>query len=55
MTDEFNRYYIKIRVILGIDSKTIFDELTEALGHDSPSYSMVKNGQNVFVKEEKMS
>ncbi|CAF3736262.1 unnamed protein product [Rotaria sp. Silwood1] len=41
MTDEFNRYNIKIRAILGIDSKTIFDELTEALGTDAPSYSTV--------------
>ena len=31
MTDEFNRYCIKIRAVLGIDSKTISDELTEAL------------------------
>ena len=48
MTDEFNRYYIKIRVILGINPKTIFDELTEALGLDVPSYSMVKNWAKRF-------
>ncbi|CAF1401941.1 unnamed protein product [Rotaria sp. Silwood1] len=48
MTDEFNRYYIKIRVILGINPKTIFDELTEALGPDAPSYSMVKNWAKRF-------
>ncbi|CAF2834620.1 unnamed protein product [Rotaria sp. Silwood2] len=48
MTDEFNRYYIKIRVILGINPKTIFEELTEALGPDAPSYSMVKNWAKRF-------
>ncbi|CAF1358854.1 unnamed protein product [Adineta ricciae] len=48
MTDEFDRYYIKIRVILGINPKTIFEELTEALGPDVPSYSMVKNWANRF-------
>ncbi|CAF4604500.1 unnamed protein product, partial [Rotaria magnacalcarata] len=42
MADEFNRYYIKIRAILGIDAKTIFDELTEALGPDAPSYPTVR-------------
>ena len=48
MTDEFNRYYIKIRAILGIDSKTIFDELTEALGPDASSYSMVRKWAQRF-------
>ena len=38
MADEFNRYYIKIRILLGINLKTIFEELTEALGFDGPSY-----------------
>lgn len=48
MPDEFNRYYIKNRVILEINPKTIFDELTEALGPDTPSYSMVKNWAKRF-------
>ena len=48
MTDEFNRYYIRIRVILGIDSKTIFEELTEALGPDAPSYSNVRKWAKRF-------
>lgn len=48
MTDEFNRYYIKIRVILEINPKTIFEELPEALRPDAPSYSMVKNWAKRF-------
>ncbi|CAF1413611.1 unnamed protein product, partial [Rotaria sp. Silwood1] len=48
MTDEFNRYYIRIQAILGIDSKTIFDELTEALGPDAPSYSNVRKWAKRF-------
>ena len=48
MTDEFHRYYNKIRVVLGINPKTIFEELTEALGPDAPSYSMIKNGAKRF-------
>jgi transposase len=41
MTDEFNRYYIKIRTILETDAKTICEELTTALGPDAPVYSTV--------------
>ncbi|CAF3821598.1 unnamed protein product [Rotaria sp. Silwood1] len=48
MTDEFNRYYIKIRVILGIDSKTTFNELTQALGPDALSYPMVRKWAKRF-------
>ncbi|CAF1268956.1 unnamed protein product [Rotaria sp. Silwood1] len=48
MTDEFNRYYIRIRAILGMDSKTTFDELTEALRPDAPSYSMVRKWTKRF-------
>ncbi len=36
MDNEFNRYYIKIRTILGINAKTICEELTDALGYDAP-------------------
>jgi len=42
MDNEFNRYYIKIRTILGINAKTICEELTDALGYDAPSYATVK-------------
>ncbi|CAF3476377.1 unnamed protein product [Rotaria sp. Silwood1] len=48
MTDEFNRYYIRIRAILGMDSKTTFDELTEALRPDAPSYPMVRKWTKRF-------
>ncbi|CAF2628528.1 unnamed protein product [Rotaria sp. Silwood2] len=51
MTDEFNRYYIRIRGILGIDSKTIFDELTEALGPDASSYPIVRKWAKRFREE----
>ena len=37
MGDEFNRHHIKIRTILRIDTKTIYEELTQALGSDAPS------------------
>jgi len=33
---------------LGINRKTIFEKLTEALGPDAPSYSMVKNWTKRF-------
>ncbi|CAF1347479.1 unnamed protein product [Didymodactylos carnosus] len=39
MTDEFNRYYIKIRTILEINAKIICEELTTALGPDAAAYS----------------
>ncbi|CAF3727890.1 unnamed protein product [Rotaria sordida] len=38
----------RIRAILGIDSKTIFDELTEALGPDAPSYPTVRRWAKRF-------
>ncbi len=41
MENEFDRYYIKIKTILGIDPKTIHEELTAALGPNAPSYSTV--------------
>ena len=37
MDDEFDRHYIKIRTILGIDAKTIREEFTTALGPNAPS------------------
>jgi hypothetical protein len=41
MENEFDRYYIKIRTILGMDPKTIHEELTTALRPNAPSYSTV--------------
>jgi len=48
MTDEFTRYYIRVRAILGIDSKTIFNGLTEALGPYTPSYPTVRRWAQHF-------
>ena len=39
MDNEWNRYYIKIRTILGINPKTIREELAAALGSSAPSYT----------------
>ena len=41
MDNEYNRYYIKIRTILGINPKTIHEELATALGSKAPSYPTV--------------
>ncbi|CAF2614911.1 unnamed protein product [Rotaria sp. Silwood2] len=41
MDNELNRYYIKIRTILGIDPKTIHEELVTVLGPNAPSYTTV--------------
>ena len=41
MDNELNRYYIKIRAILEIDSKTIHEELMTDLGPSAPSYTTV--------------
>ena len=41
MDNEFDRYCIKIRIILGIDVKTIHEQLTTPLGPNSPSYHTV--------------
>ena len=41
MDNEFDRYYIKIRTLLGINPKTIHEELATALGPNAPSYSTV--------------
>lgn len=40
--------YIKIRTILGIDAKTIHEELTTALGPNAPSYRTVARWANRF-------
>ena len=41
MDNEYNRYYIRIRTILGINPKTIHEELATALGPKAPSYPTV--------------
>ncbi|CAF1572948.1 unnamed protein product, partial [Didymodactylos carnosus] len=41
MDNEYNRYYIRIRTILGIAPKTIHEELATALGPDAPAYRTV--------------
>ena len=41
MDNELNRYYIKIRVILEIDSRTIHEEFVTTLGLSAPSYTTV--------------
>ena len=41
MDIEYDRYYIKIRTILGINPKTIKEELATALGPKTPSYPTV--------------
>ena len=41
MNNQFNRYYRIIRTILGIDPKTIHEELVTALRPSTPSYTIV--------------
>ena len=41
MDNEYNRYYIKIQTILGINPKTIYEELATALGPNAPAYRTV--------------
>ena len=52
MDNELNRYYRKIPTILQIDSKTIHEQLRDPVLHHM---QQLQDGQNVFVKEEKMS
>ena len=51
MNNEFNRFYRKVRTILEIDPKTILEELWEPVLHHR---QQLQDGQNVFVKKEKM-
>ena len=55
MDNEFNRYYGKIRTILKIDPKTIHEELVTAVDPVLHHIQWLQDGQNVFVKEKKMS
>ena len=41
MNNEYNRYYIRIRTILGIATTIIHEELATALGPDAPAYRTV--------------
>jgi transposase len=41
MNNEYNRYYIKMRTILGINPKTIHEEFVTALGPKAPSYPTI--------------
>ena len=55
MENEFDRYYIKIRTILGIDPKTIHEELQQLWDPMLHHIQQLQDGQSVSVKEEKMS
>ena len=46
MDTELNRYYRKIRTILQIDPKTIYEELWDPVVHH---LQQLQDGQNVFV------
>ncbi|CAF4330992.1 unnamed protein product, partial [Rotaria sp. Silwood2] len=48
MDNAYNRYYIKIRTILGINPKTIHEELATALGPKAPSYPTVADWAKRF-------
>ena len=41
MNNEYNRYYIRIRTILGIAPMTIHEQLATALGPDVPAHRTV--------------
>ena len=51
MDNQLNRYYIKIRTILEIDPKTIYEELVIALGPSASSYTTVTRWTKRFRKE----
>ena len=48
MDSELNRYYIKIRASLQIDSKIIHEELVTALRPSAPSYTTVTRWAKPF-------
>ena len=48
------RFYIKIRVYLQEDTNRIFTALQKVLSTSAPSYAQFKDGQNTFVKEDKI-
>ena len=51
MDNEYNQYYIKIRTILGINPKTIHEELATALGSKALSYPTVAEWGEHFLEE----
>lgn len=51
MNNEYNRYYIRIRTILGIAPKAIHEELATALGPDAPAYRTVAKWAERFREE----
>ena len=56
MDNEFDRYYIKIRTILGNDANLIHEEPTTGLEPNAPSYvQSPPGGQAASMKKEKMS
>ena len=48
MNNEYNRYYIRIRTILGIAPMTIHEKLATALGPDAPAYRIVAKWAECF-------
>ncbi|CAF1222827.1 unnamed protein product [Rotaria sp. Silwood1] len=50
MDDEFDRYYIKSRTILGIDPKRIYKELATALGPNILSFPTVARSAKRFYE-----
>ena len=52
MDNELNRYYRNIPTMLQINPKTIHEELWDPVLH---RLQQLQDGQNAFVKEEKMS
>ena len=52
MDNELNPYYRKVRTILQVDLKTIHEELWDSVLHH---IQQLQDGQNLFVKEKKMS
>ena len=52
MDNEINQYYVKVRTILEVNTKTIHEELWDPVLHH---IQQLQDGQNVFAKEEKMS
>ena len=53
MDNELNRYYIKIRTILGIDPKTIHEEFETGLGLSAASYTTVTRWAKRFRQGKK--
>ncbi|CAF3268782.1 unnamed protein product [Rotaria sp. Silwood2] len=51
MDNEYNRYYIKTRIILGTNPKTIHEELATTLGSKAPSYPTVAEWAKRFREE----